>query len=57
MQGIASSDARIMAIESAFLGTLGGDAESKISKASKPYVRLNVRAGDARRIPAAGRRS
>jgi single-stranded DNA-binding protein len=34
------------AIEAAFLGTLGRDAEEKISKAGKQYLRLNVRVGD-----------
>jgi single-strand DNA-binding protein len=33
------------AIEAAFFGALGGDAESKTSKAGKPYLRLNVRVG------------
>jgi single-stranded DNA-binding protein len=35
-----------MAIEAAFLGTLGKDAESKISGSGKPYLRLNVRVDD-----------
>ena len=30
-------------IECAFFGTLGRDAESKVSKTGKPYLRLNVR--------------
>jgi single-stranded DNA-binding protein len=34
-------------IESAFLGTLSRDAESKVSKSGKPYLRLNVRVDDA----------
>jgi len=34
------------AIESAFFGALGRDAESKVSKSGKPYLRLNVRVGD-----------
>jgi single-stranded DNA-binding protein len=34
------------AIEAAFFGSLGRDAESKTSKAGKPYLRLNIRAGD-----------
>jgi single-stranded DNA-binding protein len=33
-------------IEAAFFGTLGRDAESKTSKAGKPYLRLNVRVGE-----------
>jgi single-stranded DNA-binding protein len=35
-----------MAIETAFLGTLGKNAESKISGSGKPYLRLNVRVDD-----------
>jgi single-stranded DNA-binding protein len=35
-----------MAIEAAFLGTLGKDAELKTSKGGKAYLRLNVRIGD-----------
>lgn len=35
-----------MTIEAAFLGTIGIDAESKISKANKPYLRFSVRTGD-----------
>jgi single-stranded DNA-binding protein len=35
-----------MSIECAFLGTLGKDAESKVSGSGKSYVRLNVRVGD-----------
>jgi single-stranded DNA-binding protein len=35
-----------MAIEAAFFGTLGRDAEAKTSKAGKPYLRLNIRVGD-----------
>jgi single-stranded DNA-binding protein len=34
------------AIEAAFLGTLGKNAESKFSGSGKPYVRLNMRVGD-----------
>ena len=34
------------AIEAAFFGSLGRDAESKTSKAGKPYLRINVRVGD-----------
>jgi single-stranded DNA-binding protein len=34
------------AIEAAFFGSLGGDAEKKTSKTGKPYLRLNVRVGD-----------
>jgi single-strand DNA-binding protein len=33
-------------IEAAFFGALGRDGESKTSKNGKPYLRLNVRAGD-----------
>jgi single-stranded DNA-binding protein len=33
-------------IEAAFFGALGRDAESKISKGGKPYLRLNIRVGD-----------
>jgi single-stranded DNA-binding protein len=33
-------------IEAAFFGALGRDAESKVSKSGKPYLRLNVRVGD-----------
>jgi single-strand DNA-binding protein len=36
-----------MTIETAILGTLGRDAESKISKNGRPYLRLSVRAGDS----------
>ena len=32
-------------IEAAFFGALGRDAESKTSKAGKPYLRCNVRVG------------
>jgi single-stranded DNA-binding protein len=35
-----------MSIEVALFGTLGRDAESKTSKAGKPYLRLNIRCGD-----------
>jgi single-strand DNA-binding protein len=35
-----------MSIECAFFGSLGRDAESKISKSSKPYLRAGVRVGD-----------
>jgi single-strand DNA-binding protein len=35
-----------MTIECAFSGSLGRDAESKVSGSGKPYVRLNVRVGD-----------
>lgn len=34
------------AIECAFFGTLGRDAEPKTSQSGKPYLRLNVRVGD-----------
>jgi len=34
------------AIECAFFGALGRDAESKTSKAGRAYLRLNVRVGD-----------
>jgi single-stranded DNA-binding protein len=33
------------AIEAAFFGALGGDAEKKISKTGKPYLRMNIRVG------------
>lgn len=33
-------------LEVAFFGALGRDAESKVSKAGKAYLRLNVRVGD-----------
>ena len=33
-------------IEAAFFGALGRDAESKVSKSGKRYLRLNVRVGD-----------
>ncbi len=33
-------------IEAAFFGALGRDAESKVSKSGKPYLRLNIRVGD-----------
>ena len=33
-------------IEAAFFGALGRDAESKVSKAGKAYLRLNIRVGD-----------
>jgi single-stranded DNA-binding protein len=35
-----------MSIECALFGTLGRDAESKVSKSGKPYLRLNIRSGD-----------
>ena len=35
-----------MSIEAAFFGSLGRDAESKISKSGKPYLRAGVRVGD-----------
>jgi single-stranded DNA-binding protein len=35
-----------MSIEVALFGILGRDAESKVSKNGKPYLRLNVRCGD-----------
>jgi single-stranded DNA-binding protein len=35
-----------MSIECALFGILGRDAESKVSKNGKPYLRLNVRVGD-----------
>jgi single-stranded DNA-binding protein len=35
-----------MAIEAAFFGALGRDAEGKTSKSGKAYVRLNVRIDD-----------
>jgi single-stranded DNA-binding protein len=34
-------------IEVAFFGALARDAEAKTAKSGKPYVRLNVRVGDA----------
>jgi single-stranded DNA-binding protein len=34
------------AIEAAFFGSLGRDAEAKTSKTGKSYLRLNVRVGD-----------
>jgi single-stranded DNA-binding protein len=34
-----------MAIEAAFLGTVGRDSDLKVSKAGKPYLRLSVRDG------------
>jgi hypothetical protein len=33
-------------IECAFVGVLGRDAESRTSKAGKPYLKLNCRVGD-----------
>jgi single-stranded DNA-binding protein len=33
-------------IEVALFGVLGRDAESKVSKSGKPYLRLNIRSGD-----------
>jgi single-stranded DNA-binding protein len=33
-------------IEAAFFGALGADAERKVSKAGKPYLRLRLRVGD-----------
>jgi single-stranded DNA-binding protein len=33
-------------IEAAFFGALGRDAESKVSKNGKSYLKLNVRVGD-----------
>jgi single-stranded DNA-binding protein len=33
-------------IECAFFGHLGRDAESKVSKNGKPYIRMTVRCGD-----------
>jgi len=33
-------------IEAAFFGTLARDAESKVSKAGKPYLRFTARIGD-----------
>jgi single-stranded DNA-binding protein len=33
-------------IEAAFFGTLGRDAEAKISKNNKPYLRFSARDGD-----------
>jgi single-stranded DNA-binding protein len=36
-----------MSIEVAFFGALARDAELKISKAGRSYLRLNVRVGDA----------
>jgi single-stranded DNA-binding protein len=35
-----------MSIDSAFMGTVARDAESKISKAGKPYARFTARIGD-----------
>ena len=34
-------------IEAAMFGALGRDAEAKTSKTGKPYLRLNVRVGEA----------
>jgi single-stranded DNA-binding protein len=34
-----------LSIEAAFVGTLGRDAEGKVSKNGKPYLRLNARVG------------
>jgi single-stranded DNA-binding protein len=36
-----------MSIEAALFGVLGKDAETKTSAAGKPYLRLNIRTGDA----------
>jgi hypothetical protein len=36
-----------MSIECAFFGTLGRDAESKISKNGKPYLRFTCRVGES----------
>jgi hypothetical protein len=33
-------------IECAFFGALGRDAESKVAKSGKPYLKLNCRVGD-----------
>ena len=35
-----------MSIEAALFGTLGRDAEPKISKTGKPYLRLNLACGE-----------
>ncbi len=35
-----------MALEAACFGTLGSDAERKVSKADRPYLRMNVRVGE-----------
>jgi single-stranded DNA-binding protein len=35
-----------MTIEVALFGVLGRDAESKVSKSGKAYLRLNIRSGD-----------
>jgi len=35
-----------MAIEAACFGVLGSDAERKVSRTDKPYLRMNVRVGD-----------
>lgn len=35
-----------MSIECAFFGSLGRDAENKVSGSGKRYLRINVRAGD-----------
>ena len=35
-----------MTIECAMFGTLGGDAEQKVSKTGKPYLRFSMRVGD-----------
>lgn len=35
-----------MTIEAAFFGTLGSDAERRVSKTNKPYLRLNIRTGE-----------
>jgi single-stranded DNA-binding protein len=36
-----------MTIEVALFGVLGRDAETKVSKSGTPYLRLNIRCGDA----------
>jgi single-stranded DNA-binding protein len=38
------------AIEAAFFGALGRDADSKVSGSGKSYLRLNVRVGDGEAV-------
>jgi single-stranded DNA-binding protein len=40
------SDLTMSGIEYAFFGALGRDAESKVSKAGKPYLKFSTRVGD-----------
>jgi single-stranded DNA-binding protein len=46
MLPIVTKDEANMSIECALFGVLGRDAESKVSKSGKPYMRINVRCGD-----------